>query len=83
MERIRENAWCCGAGGGVREAFRDFALWTAGERLEEVESTGAEAIVTCCPFCKENFNDAIKTRKEKIKVYDITEIMLQAILKGQ
>jgi Fe-S oxidoreductase len=82
MERIKENAWCCGAGGGVRDAFRDFALWTAEERLEEAESTGAEAIVTCCPFCKENFNDAMKTRKEKMEVYDITEIMLQAISKG-
>ncbi len=81
MERIRENAWCCGAGGGVRDAFTDFALWTAEERLEEAESTGAEALITCCPFCKENFSDAMKTRKEKMKVYDITEIMLQAIVK--
>ncbi len=81
MERVRENAWCCGAGGGVREAFTEFALWAAEERLEEAGSTGAEAIITCCPFCKENFSDALKTRKENMKVYDITEIMLKAIVK--
>ena len=81
MERKKEIVWCCGAGGGVRDAFTEFALWTAGERLEEAETTGAEAIVTCCPFCKENFSEAAKTRREKMKVYDITEIMLQAIVK--
>jgi Fe-S oxidoreductase len=79
MVRMKENSMCCGAGGGVKEAFNDFALWAAANRLEEAETTGAEAIVTSCAFCKENFNDAMKTRKDKMKVYDITEIILQAI----
>lgn len=79
MERNRDNAWCCGAGGGVDLAFNDFALWTAGERLEEAKATGAEAIVSCCPSCKEILSRAAQQRKETIKVYDITEIMLQAI----
>ncbi len=81
MERFKENTWCCGGGGGVRDAFPDFALWTAGERLEEARTTGAEAIVSCCPYCKEQFKDAANDRKEKIKVYDITEIILQAMSK--
>ncbi|MHA1834183.1 MAG: (Fe-S)-binding protein [Candidatus Baldrarchaeia archaeon] len=80
MERIKENAWCCGAGGGVKQAFPDFALWTASERLEEAKATGAEAIVTACPFCKENFEDAVKAAGEKIKVYDITEIIRKVLV---
>ena len=83
MERIKENAWCCGAGGGVKWAFKDFALWTAEERLEEAKTTGAEAIVSCCPFCKTNFCDVSKDRKEGLKMYDITEVVLQAISKTQ
>ncbi len=59
MERNREAAWCCGAGGGAREAYPDFAEWTAKERLEEAASTGAEAIVTACPWCERNFLDAL------------------------
>jgi len=81
MERTKENAWCCGAGGGVRDAFKDFALWTAGERLEEAKATGAEAIVSACPHCKANFQDVVDSRQEKVKVYDITEIILQALSK--
>lgn len=75
MERIKENAWCCGAGGGVRVAYEDFALWTASERLEEVKTSGAEGLVTCCPHCEQNFSDAIKQNEEKIKVYDILDLV--------
>jgi Fe-S oxidoreductase len=79
MHRIRENAWCCGAGGGVKEAFPDFANWTAGERLSEVKDVGAEALVTTCPRCKENFSNSIKASGDSIKVYDISEIIKAAI----
>ena len=51
MDRNREAAWCCGAGGGVREAYPEFSAWTAGERIEEEKVTGADAIVTACPGC--------------------------------
>jgi Fe-S oxidoreductase len=79
MERMRENAWCCGAGGGTREAFEEFALWTAGERLKEAGTTGADAIISACPYCEENLREAARTRRQKIQVYDITEIMIQAL----
>ena len=79
MKRIKEYAWCCGAGGGVKEAYPDFAIWTAGERIEEAKSTGAEALVTACPWCEQNFKDAIKARGDGIKVYDVIELVQQAI----
>jgi Fe-S oxidoreductase len=79
MERIREYAWCCGAGGGVVDAFPDFSSWTAGERIEEARSTGAEAIVSACPWCEGNFIDAIKKNGADMKVYDILELVERAI----
>jgi Fe-S oxidoreductase len=79
MERTREYAWCCGAGGGVIDAYPDFAMWTALERIKEAMDTGAEAIVTACPWCKRNFNDAIKESGDRLKVYDIVELVEQAI----
>jgi Fe-S oxidoreductase len=79
MERSRSNAWCAGSCGGVELAFPDFALWIAGERIEEAQATGAEAIVTCSPDAKELLARAAKAKKIKMAVYDITEIILQAI----
>jgi Fe-S oxidoreductase len=79
MERIKEYAWCCGAGGGTREAYPDFSNWTATERIEEAKSTGAEALVTACPWCERNFIDAVDSMGADIKVMDITDLIKQAI----
>lgn len=79
MERIREYSWCCGAGGGVQEAYPDFSLWTARERIEEAKATGAEAIVSACPWCERNFIDVNSEKEKKMKVYDILELVQQAI----
>ncbi|OGO20403.1 MAG: hypothetical protein A2144_03700 [Chloroflexi bacterium RBG_16_50_9] len=79
MDRIKEYAWCCGAGGGVSEANPDFAKWTAQGRLEEAESTGAEAIVTACPGCERLFSNTIKENKSVLRVYDVVELLAKAI----
>lgn len=79
MERNRSNAWSAGATGGVARAFPDFALWTAGERIEEAAATGAEAIVTCSPAEKELLNKALENQKTSMKVYDLTELVSRAI----
>jgi len=79
MERNKSNAWCEGSCGGVAMAFHDFALWAAGERIEEAQATGAEAIVTCSPDAKELLAEAAKAKKTNMAVYDIVEIMAQAI----
>ncbi|MEW6143020.1 MAG: (Fe-S)-binding protein [Chloroflexota bacterium] len=76
MVRHHDNGYCCGADGGVKEAFPDVAISTAAERLAEAAHVGAEAIVTACPYCRGNFNDA---KKDGMKVFDITEVMARAI----
>jgi Fe-S oxidoreductase len=79
MERIREYSWCCGAGGGVREAYPEYSNWTATERIAEAKATGAEALVSACPWCERNFIDAISAMGDTMKVYDIVELVQQAI----
>jgi Fe-S oxidoreductase len=79
MYRIKEYAWCCGAGGGVREAYPDFSSWTARERIKEAQTTGATAIVTACPWCERNFIDALNESGDSLKVYDIVELVSQAM----
>jgi Fe-S oxidoreductase len=79
MERIREYAWCCGAGGGCSEIAEDFSDWTAAERICEAESTGANALVTACPWCESNFKKSIGKNGSGLKVYDIVDLVRMAL----
>jgi Fe-S oxidoreductase len=79
MVRNEENSFCCGAGGGVADAFPDFAQWTATERLDEAESTGADTIVSCCPFCGSNLEKAIGAGKKRIRYFDLTCLVVEAM----
>jgi Fe-S oxidoreductase len=80
MERTREYAWCCGAGGGVHENNPGFAEWTAAERLREAVSTGANAIVTACPGCETLFNSCIAGNNSNLQVYDVVDLLAEAAL---
>jgi len=77
MERNRENSRCCGAGGGYKSAFNDFAVNIAAERIKDAEAVGAEVIATACPFCVLNLKAGAKKIGSKVRVMDISEILLQ------
>jgi len=79
MSRIKEYTWCCGAGGGVIDAYPDFNMWTANERIKEAKSTGAEALVTACPWCIRNFKDAVKESGDTFEIYDVVQLLEQSI----
>jgi Fe-S oxidoreductase len=79
MERRREAAWCCGAGGNVREAYPEFNAWTAGKRVEEAKSTGAEALVTACSGCEKNFAEAVAAGGIDLKVFDVLELLERSL----
>ncbi len=79
MDRIREYSWCCGAGGGVMEGNPDFARSTALERIREARSTGAEAIVTSCPWCVRNLRDAQQGSDEVMEVFDVMELLEKSL----
>ncbi|MBN2151270.1 MAG: hypothetical protein JW839_07495, partial [Candidatus Lokiarchaeota archaeon] len=75
MPRNRQNAWCCGAGAGVKSAIKDLALETAKKRVTESEQTGAAVLVTACPFCERNLGDAIKAAGSNLILKDIVSLV--------
>ena len=79
MIRMKENAFCCGAGRGTQEAFPDFAAWAAEQRLFEAKEVGAEGVVATCPICKENFARVARQKGEDLRIYDISELILSAL----
>lgn len=80
MDRNMENAWCCGAGGGVKETNPEYAAWTATQRINEAKDTNASAIISGCPGCENNFSSTIKKNGEALKVYDLVEILAESVL---
>lgn len=80
MDRKMDNTWCCGAGGGVKSAFKNFALWAAKERLKEAKTTNSRLIITACPFCELNLKDSIEISDESLEVKDILELVDETII---
>jgi Fe-S oxidoreductase len=52
-ERNRENPFCCGAGGGLLFATKEEEPGTriSDVRFKQLQATGANTVVTACPFC--------------------------------
>ena len=53
VERNRENPYCCGAGGGLLFNDKDEEQGTriSDVRFKQLQATGANTVVTACPFC--------------------------------
>jgi Fe-S oxidoreductase len=82
MERTREAAWCCGAGGACREAYPEYSAWAAAERLEEAQATGAEALVSACSRCELNFAEAATAADSSLVVHDVMDLVWRALGEG-
>lgn len=78
MDRIKIKSRCCGAGGGFKIAFNDIAEDIATERVKEAVGTGAELIVTPCPFCVVNLNAGAKKAGLQIKAIDLMQFVTMA-----
>ncbi|MBW1816749.1 MAG: (Fe-S)-binding protein [Deltaproteobacteria bacterium] len=79
MERNRIFSWCCGAGAGVWEAYEELASFSASERIEEARSTGAEALVTACPWCERNFRDTVEVQGTEYEIFDVVDLAYKSM----
>lgn len=79
MERNREKSWCCGGGGVLKGVDYDLAVEIGKDKVEDALATGAKRIISACPSCKTNINDAIKATGANLKAIDITELVAEAL----
>ncbi|MFQ5471894.1 MAG: (Fe-S)-binding protein [Dehalococcoidia bacterium] len=82
MERSRENALCCGGGGG-----RMWVETKAGERFGDLRvadaaETGANTLVTACPHCIACLEDSLKVAGSAMRVMDVAEVVAAALGDG-
>lgn len=79
MFKNRENASCCGAGGGVRSTNRDLARGAADTRIEEAEETGASVLTTACPFCTFNLRESTERSESEVEMLDFPEFVAKIL----
>jgi heterodisulfide reductase subunit D len=79
MRKIKQDASCCGAGGGVKAGYPEWSLEMASNRVKEALELGVDALVTSCPFCERNFSDAIKSNNFKIELLDLVDLVNQSL----
>lgn len=80
MERSREVSYCCGAGGGAKEAYPDFADKTARDRLTEAEASGASVLVTACSSCKSHLRTVAEQAGSSLQIKSLLEFLADAAL---
>jgi len=72
VELVEMPSICCGSGGGVRSGMPEVAAALAENRRKEIEKTGAEIVVSSCPFCE--FHISEHTDRP---VRNVTSILLE------
>ncbi|MFA5772185.1 MAG: (Fe-S)-binding protein [Thermoplasmata archaeon] len=73
MKSTREQAKCCGAGGGVLFAYPELAKKLAKKRVEA--ASFADIMVTACPLCVDNLKKGREISNSKIEILDIVELI--------
>jgi heterodisulfide reductase subunit D len=80
MKRNRNASWCCGAGEGVVKAVHpDLSTDIATDTVNEALGKKLDIIVSACPTCKWNFEEATDKLGAKIKVWDMAELVAQSL----
>jgi len=76
MAASKKTSFCCGGGGGGMWKEEKKGERISHCRIAQAEKTGAETIVTACPFCSIMFHDALsETEREKIKTLDLAQVI--------
>ncbi len=78
MEKCRDDAMCCGAGGG-----RMFMEETIGDRINNVRTleaikTGADTVSAACPFCLTMLSDGMRDNQGEQEVKEIAVLVDKA-----
>ncbi len=81
MPRNRAKALCCGGGGGqlFREQKGEEQIFRV--RTREALATGAETLVTACPYCMTMLGDGLRYEQagEKMENLDVAEMVCETL----
>ena len=81
MAKNRDQAFCCGAGGGRILAEEKLGERINRKRVQMAVATGAGQLLANCPFCLTMFEDGVKGAnvEERLRPRDIAEVLAERI----
>ncbi|MDO5848872.1 MAG: fumarate reductase (CoM/CoB) subunit TfrB [Methanobrevibacter sp.] len=75
---MKHPCQCCGAGGGIKSGEPEIALKLSSEKAKMIDDTGAEAVITICPFCQLNLQDGLDNEEVDVKSMNLVELLQKA-----
>ncbi|MBG9454715.1 hypothetical protein ABE61_11800 [Lysinibacillus sphaericus] len=81
MERNREEAMCCGAGGGLMWMEEHVGNRINVARTEQALATNASVISSGCPYCLTMLEDGTKAKEveDTIGTFDVAELLERSV----
>lgn len=79
LPQNRENCQCCGGGGNLEMVDAKLSAQIAKRKIEEILSTGADAVVTSCQQCVRTMMTYVRRNKISLEVLDITQLVRRAL----
>ncbi|HEY6008638.1 MAG TPA: (Fe-S)-binding protein, partial [Geobacteraceae bacterium] len=80
LGRNRENAFCCGAGGGRMWMEEHLGTRINLDRVEEALRVNPDTVCVSCPYCLTMFEDGLKDKQAgQTKVRDIAEVVAEGL----
>lgn len=76
LPRSRQDALCCGSGGGIRSAFKELSFDIAKNLLS---LTKTKELISPCPFCAFNLSYTNKNAKTDKQVTYITKVVWESL----
>ena len=83
MLKSRDRSFCCGGGGLMLFYEPEEEMRMGVMRVEMAKAAGANVIVTACPFCLVNMEDAIKVAgmEGKMEAIELAELVEKHIVR--
>ncbi|BCS87806.1 L-lactate dehydrogenase (quinone) large subunit LdhH [Pseudodesulfovibrio sediminis] len=70
-----EEEVCCGFGGTFSMKFPELSAELLNKKLNNVEATGADTLLTDCPGCIMQLRGGLKARDSHVKVKHVSEVL--------
>ncbi len=83
LVEMKQPNRCCGMGGSFNLIYYDLSKKIMAHKLDDIESTRAEAVVTSCMGCMIQLKDGIHQRKMDIKVLHLAEVLEKSWEEGK